>query len=440
MKLSIPKNRKELKQHLKNPLYQNAYYLMLGAAITSVLGFVFWIVAAKVYATEAVGLCAAIISASGLLALFSELGLGIGLIRFLPGAGKNGNDLMNTCFTLGGLASTVITLIFLAGLGFWSRALLPVRQHPLFLIAFVVFSIVTALQPLVLNTFLARRNGKFIVITRIIHHSLKIVLLALFAILFNNVFDIFTASVLAAAISLIIAVVWFLPRVQSGYRPFPKIQKKVLTEISHYSAGNYIGRLLLQMTPFILPLMVVNVLGAEMNAYFYIAWTVANVLLVIPSAIFNSMFAEGSNDETSLLANIPKTIKLELILLLPATLLIWLIADKLLLLFGQAYSDNGALLLRIVVLSVIPWSINYLYISIGRVRKDVSGVIKVAGASSGLSLGLSYFMMLEMSLTGVGVGYLAGQSIVAIVIAFHLWQGYHSRAKISGDEEQNTFG
>jgi len=422
-------SREVLKQHLNTSLYKNAYYLMAGTAVTSLLGFVFWIVAVRLYSTEAVGLGSAIISALGLLAIFSELGLGIGLIRFLPGAGKDGNDMLNTCFTVSGLASMAIALIFLAGLGFWSPALLLVRQHPIFFAAFVVFAVIYALQPLVSNTFLAKRNTKFIVITNIIAGSFKIALGVLFVIFFNNAFGIFASTGLAMSIALAIAVIWFLPKVQSGYRPLPKIQKRVLNELSHYSSGNYVARILLQMTPLILPLMVVNILGAEMNAYFYIAWAVAAIFQVIPSSIFNSLFAEGSNDETSLRANTVKSLKLMLLLLLPAVLLILVIAGKLLLLFGQAYSDNGALLLRIIALSIMPWGINYLYISIERVRKNVSGIIKVAAAATCLSLGLSYFLMLKMSLVGIGVGYLMGQSIVAIAVAILLWRDYHSHAR-----------
>jgi O-antigen/teichoic acid export membrane protein len=110
-------------------------------------------------------------------------------------------------------------------------------------------------------------------------------------------------------------------------------------------------------------------------------------------------------------------------------ILIIIIADWLLLIFGQTYSDNGTTLLRLVILSIIPWGINYLYISIARVRKRVVGVIKVAGASSIISLGMGYFLMLKMGLVGVGIGYLAGQSIVAIGVMVSLWQDYHSRPK-----------
>lgn len=412
-------------------LYRNAVYLVVGTAVTDITAFVFWIIAARFYPVEAVGLGSAIISALGLLAIFAGLGLGIGLIRFLPGAGEDSNDMMNSCFTLSGLASVAVALIFLAGLHFWSPALFVVRQHPIFFAAFVVFTVAATLQPLVNNVFLAKLNTKFIVIGNAIVGLLRIALVPVFAMFFINDFGIFASTGLATAIALLFAAFWFLPKVQNGYRPFPKIEKRVLNELSHYAAGNYVARILLLMTSYVLPLVVLNILGAEMNAYFYIAWTVAVAVQVIPTSIFNSLFAEGSNDEASIRTNTAKSLKFTFLLLLPLALLILIIAEKLLLLFGQAYSDNAALLLRIVVVAVIPWGVNYLYVSIERVRKNIKGIIAVAAVATCLSLGLSYLLMLRMGLIGVGIGYVAGQTIVAIAVVIHLWRRY-SRAKVPG--------
>ena len=427
MVIRIATTRDLLKKHITTPLYQNAYYLMISSALDSVLGFVFLIIAARLYSNEALGLGSAIIAALGLLTLLSELGLSIWLIRFLPGAGRKANDMLNTCITLSGTASIFISLIFLTGLGFWSPELLPVRQHPVFFTSFVIFAIVKALQPLVSSAFLAKRNTKFILFRSVIRNSLNVTLVGFFAFLFNSAFGIFASCFLGAAITMTISLAWFLPKVQAGYRPFPKIKREMLKKLWRYSTGNYVGQLLLQMTNFVLPLMVINVLDAERSAYFYVAWTIVTVLFVIPSSLFNSLFAEASIEEKSFRTNVIKSSRLMLLLALPIIILVIIIADWLLLLFGQTYSDNGTTLLRLAILSVIPWGINYLYISIARVRKSVGDVIKVAGASTIISLGLSYFLALKMSLVGVGIGYLAGQSIVAIAVVFSMWRDYHSR-------------
>lgn len=407
-------------KHLDTPLFRNAYYIMAGSALTNMFGFFFIIVATRFYSVEAVGITTAIISALGIIAIFSELGLGIGLIRFLPGSGENGNNILNACLTISGFASVVIAIIFLLGIGFWSPALLLVRQDLLFSISFVVFAPVTALQPLVLNTFLARRNAKFILISNLIVSSSKLVLAFLFAIFLNSAFGLFVSAGLSVVVALAISLKLFLPKVQSDYSPKIIIQRNSLSDVWRYSMANYISRSLLLLTPLILPIMVVNILNSELNAYFYVAWAITSIILVIPSSIFNSLFAEASNDEASLKTNTAKSLKLMLILMLPLILFILIFADKLLLLFGQAYADNCSPLLHIVLLSTIPYAINYLYISIARVNKNIRSIIKITLAMSGLSIGLSYLLMIKMGLVGIGIGYLSGQSIVATVVTITL--------------------
>lgn len=406
-----------LLEHIRTPLYKNAYYLILSAAITSVFGFVFWIIAAKLYEPAAVGMTSALISVSNLLALFSELGLAIGLIRFLPGAGKNANGMINTCFSLCGLSSLVFALFFLAGLGFWSPSLLLVRQQPVFFVAFVVFALVSALTPLVNDVFLAKRSTGFITIMAILSKSLNIALVIIFAVIFSTAFGIFISTVIAMSTALLIAIFWFLPKVQEGYRPFPAIQRKVLNDIGRYSLGNYIARVFLQIPPLVFPIMVVNLLGTEMNAYFYIAWSFISILQVIPSSISNSLFAEGSNQEELFQVNIVKSLKLIFLVLLPAILVFLVLADKILLLFGHLYSKNGTLLLQIISVSVIPWSINYVYITIGRVRKHIKSIILASCGMTSIALILGYLLILKMDLIGIGIGWALGQTVVAIPVA-----------------------
>jgi O-antigen/teichoic acid export membrane protein len=63
-------------------LYRNALYLMVYYLATGLTGFLFWAVTARLYPAEEVGLASSVISAMGLLALLSTLGLDYGIIRF----------------------------------------------------------------------------------------------------------------------------------------------------------------------------------------------------------------------------------------------------------------------------------------------------------------------------------------------------------------------
>jgi O-antigen/teichoic acid export membrane protein len=113
---------------------------MLNTAVMALCGFFFWMVVARYYAESEVGFSSAIISAISLLAMISLVGLNTSLIRFLPHTDKP-QELMNSCYTLSSLISVVVAAIFIAGLSFWSPALVFIKQNVIFIAAFIVFAL-----------------------------------------------------------------------------------------------------------------------------------------------------------------------------------------------------------------------------------------------------------------------------------------------------------
>ncbi|MCK4736330.1 MAG: oligosaccharide flippase family protein [Methanophagales archaeon] len=75
---------KELKQHLNDPLYKNSFFLVLSRVFNVACGFFFWMLAARLYSINDVGLATALISSSGLLILLTRFGLDQSIIRFFP--------------------------------------------------------------------------------------------------------------------------------------------------------------------------------------------------------------------------------------------------------------------------------------------------------------------------------------------------------------------
>ena len=143
--IGIITSREKLEQLIAIPLYSNAFYLMLNTAVTSFLGFFFWMIVARFYTEAEVGLGSAIISAISLLSIISLVGLNISLVRFLPHSDKP-QELINSCYTLGGLISLVIAGVSVAGLSFWSPALAFVKQNAIFASAFIAFTILWTLS------------------------------------------------------------------------------------------------------------------------------------------------------------------------------------------------------------------------------------------------------------------------------------------------------
>ena len=399
---------------LATPLYANALYLMLSTIVTSLCGFFFWLIAARFYSEAVVGYSSAIISALNLLAALSLVGLNISLVRFLPQA-DNPRKMINTCFTLSSLASLLAAAIFLAGLDFWSPALSFVRENAIFCLAFLFFAVLWTLSLLIDYAFLAKRRTGFTLSKNTIFSLLKLPLPVLLALYFQT-FGVVVSWGIALAVALAVAMLIFLPRVQDGYRPLPALDLGVLKKQWRYSSGNYLVNILSTAPGYLLPLMVVNLLGAEQNAYFYIAWMMANLFFIIPGAASSSLFAEGSHFEDRLRENVVKSLKSTFLLLVPATILLAAAGKWLLLVFGHDYSLNALPLLWVLCLSSLPSGVNYIYTGILRVTGRITELIIIWGFIAIGALVISYLLLPLTGIIGIGYAWLGVQLIVAIYI------------------------
>jgi len=401
-------------------LYRNAIYLLINSGVLAVTGFFFWMGAARLYSTEAVGLSSAAISALGLLALLSTLGLDYGLIRFLTTSGEKAQALINSCFSIGTLVSLALSLIFLAGLDIWSPALSLLKQSPVFFLAFVIFSVAATLNTFVQQSFIAERRAGFALARGLIFGLIRFI--PLIALATFHAFGIFTSWGIALFLAATASIFLFLPRIRKGYRPFPIVRRAVVNQMVRFSVANYAASIFGAITGFILPLIVLNLLGAEQNAYFYIAWTIGNILLMVPVATSLSLFAEGSYNENQLSRQVKQSLKLILLIVVPAIIVIFLLGEKILLLFGTAYSENATKLLWFLALSALPASINYIYFSMKRVEMRMKSVITLTAFIAVATLGLSYVLFPRVGIIGAGIAWLASQIVVALIIGRKLWR------------------
>lgn len=401
-----------LRQHYESSLHRNAIYLMANTFVSSVLGFIFWMVAARFYAPVDVGLAAALIAAANLLAVFANLGFNFGVVKFLPNA-KDPAKLVNTGINFVAGASLVLSILFLLLVPILSPALLFAREKAVFALSFVGIVLVWSVFPLIDHVFVAKRTSNLVLVKSTMFNALKIPL-AIFAA-YLGAFGIFASWGIAMAISGGVALVFFVPKVLPEFAPSLTIDRPAVNDVLHFSLGNHVAHLLYLSPSLILPLMVVNLLGGQMNAYFYVAFMVAEVLFVIPTAVSQSLFAEGSTRKESIGESMRNSLKMIYLLMIPAIVILLLVAGKLLLLFGSEYSGNGSGLLRVFALSGVFLGVNLTYMTLLRLEKKVGEIIAISGFSAFGILGLSYSLLANLgSIVAVGYSWLAVQGMISV--------------------------
>jgi O-antigen/teichoic acid export membrane protein len=369
--------------------------------------------AARLYSDDEVGVASAAIAAMMLLSMLAMLGLDYALIRFIPGAGRSARDVINSSFTIGVLASIVLALVFIAGLSLWAPGLHQLLEHPMLFIAFVLSVTATTLSTLAQRVFTAKRRSSFALAIGLVFALLRFVPLPIMAA-YSATLGIFSAWVIAASISVIIGILFLLPRVEPGYRPSLVIKKDIVSPMVRFASANFLANVSSTITSGVLPLLVLYVLSEEQTAYFYIAWTFNMVMLAVLSSVTISLFTEGSHDEQGMKEYVKKSLKLMSLILMPAVTLTLLLGDKLLLAFGQAYSENATHLLWLLVLSCVPAGINHTYIAVMRVGGQTRGIVAFTLVTAVLTLASSVYLLSHMGLTGVGVACITSQGIIAI--------------------------
>jgi len=413
-------------------LYRNFISLVTNSFLISILGFIFVTVTTRVVSTTEVGIYSTIIAVVSLLALLSRFGLDIGLVRYLPQS-KDSNSLINSCFIIGIFTSTLLSIVFILGADYWVPSLAYTLSQPIFLFSFIGTVVLSVLIGFQMNIFVSRRSTKYLIIRDLANNVLKIALVIVLMMVSMQIsaVDLFYIHGFALLISIYLGFL-LLKKVKTDYLATLKIDFSQIKKMIKFSLGTYLSSLMGTGAQLALPLLVLNILGAENAAYFYIAWTLRNFIEVVPGAISTSLFAEGVNCPRDLYYNAKKSIVVSYLIVIPVILVITAFGSSFLLIFGEGYAQNSYHLLVLFAASVLFSSANQVIYNVKMVNTDIRFILFYTGVSGlGLLLFSSIFMSL-FGLIGVGLGLIVSQGILLIVILVISRVQRHTRVKVVG--------
>src|SRR6266567_4001682 len=227
----------------------NAGSLVGTTAVTSVLGFVFWWLAARAFPPEAVGLASAAISAMTLLGSVAIVGLGTLLLGELPlQRGREGSLISAALFALG-VSLTAITLVlddaliglFRGGLQLWRNS---------------CFAVVKLAVLLAVSLWLSRAFGMTIYATWAIGNICSLVALAGYVLAKKG---------------------W----VGRNYLP----QWGLLRKLGLSALRHHLLNVTLQAPALVLPVLVTVLLSATVNAWFYVSWNLSSMANIFSAAL-----------------------------------------------------------------------------------------------------------------------------------------------------------
>lgn len=425
--------RARLREHLSDPLYRTGYYLILGTGVTSLLGVAFWALAAHSYSARVVGLNAAAISAMTLVAEACTLGLSAVLVRYLPVSGSSTRRLVSRTYAV--TISLALAFGLLAALtsGIWSPELSFLSGGG-WLIGFVLATGATTIFTLQDSVLTGLKAAKWIPLENALYALAKLLLLVVLATTLSGSGP-FVAWTAPLAVAVVIVNYLIFKRLIPASPQEGTLDRGKLLSMA---TGNYAGKLFTLAGNLYMPILVANQASPADAAYFFVPWMVSLAIELVALNVMTSLTVEAASDMERLRELSRRALRQTLRLVIPIAALAAIVAPWALLVFGSDYADEGASLLRLLALGMVPNAIVTLGISVARIEHRGRVVVAIQGAHCIAVLGLSALLLPSVGIDAVGYVWTASQTVLALTLLATLLRPvlFNSASRLGGNTPQ----
>ncbi|MFK7805331.1 MAG: phosphotransferase [Anaerolineae bacterium] len=408
----------KLRTHLNTPLYKNGYALVSSSLLTSALGMVYWLLAARFYTAEAIGISSALISMMLFIVNLSHLNLPNGLNRFVPGAGDQTKKLIGLAYATAVSISAIASIIFILGISYWAPSLETTFGEGRWLsILFVCATMGWCIFVLQDSALTGLRQAIWIPAENLAFALAKIALLVLVVSMFP-ISGVFVSWILPVFL-LLPLINWLIFGKIIPTHPnsnTPPTESITIKAVGKFIFSDYVASAVWMATTNLLPLLVLETLGAAESAWFYLAWNISYALYLISRNMGMSLITEGSSDPSQLFKLAYQTVMKSFMIVIPIATALYIVTPILLSFYGSDYVANTAPLLRLFTVSAIPGTIITVYTGYLRVRKKMLQLVIILSGQGFLVLGFSLLWMKRFGLEGIGYGWLFTQVIIAGLI------------------------
>lgn len=402
------------------PMLLNSMSLILAKVFSLGLGFLAWVVAARLFDPTDVGLASAAVAAMMLCVQFSLFGVGSSIINLFPARQDAPARLFDTAFSVVGVSALAAGAVFLVIAATMLDELRIVATDPAFAAVFVLLGVFGALGVLLDQISTVARRGDEALRRNIL--AGLVTLVGVVAVAVGRSGPASLGILLAWAVGSVTAVAlgWRqLAVAQIRYRYRPRLERSLGRRLVGLGFPNYLLTLAERAPGPVLAIVVTELLSPAANAYWYAVWMVAWVVFIVPIQVGLSLFAEASHHPESLARIVRDGTRSSLAIGITGAVVVTLGAEIVLQLLGHGYAAAGATPLRILVWAVVPTTFIQAYFSTCRASQRLGEAIGTAIASSVVGVTAAAIGGLMAGLTGMAIAWLISQGLTA---AWALWR------------------
>jgi len=414
----LPRLRRVKRSHLA----VNSGYLMLTTVVNAGLGFLFWTVAARRYPAAGVGLATAILAAVNMASILANLGLGPTIIQKLPTASDDDHwsQILNAGI-FGSLAcGLAIGAVCLGIFPLVSSRFSSVTSTPALAATIVMGTGFFSLSNILDYVFIAERRADGVLSRNAAFGCLKIALLFVPASLVGSSVVVIVCSwVMSYAAVSLITVRVLIPGLGRHHRWGVRHVPTELRRLASHLAKNHLITLSGAAIPYLMPIAVVATLSTVQNAYFYLAWLVASILMSVSPSVAGALLAETSRRREDLVRQSRVGMWLSTAIILPGCGLLVVLGRFLLGAFGAEYSHHSYGVLLLFCLVVWPDGVTNIYTTVLRVRgqEGLGAVLNILMAVVALASAL--LLLHPLGIAGAAWGWLIGEIAGTLFVVSH---------------------
>lgn len=402
------------------PMFLNSTSLILAKVFSLGLGFLAWLVAARLFDPADVGLAAAVVAAMMLCVQFSLVGVGSSIINLFPAQQHAPARLFDSAFSVVGVAALAAGGVFLVLAATLLDELRVVATDPAFAAVFVLLVVFGALGVLLDQISTVVRRGDEAMSRNIL--AGLVTLVAVVGVAVDRSGSASLGILVAWVIGSVAAVAlgWrqlAVPPVKYAYRP--RLERSLARRLIGLGIPNYLLTIAERAPGPVLAIVVTELLSPEANAHWYAIWMLAWVVFIVPIQVGLSLFAEASHHPESLGRIVRHGIRLSLAIGITGAIGVTICAEVVLHLLGQGYATAGAGPLQILVWAVLPATFIQAYFSTCRAIQRLREAIGTAVASGVVGVTAAAIGGLMAGLTGMAIAWLVSQGLTAV---WALWR------------------
>ena len=403
--------RQAARRQYSDPLSRGGLALLVNTGLTGILGFAYWIIAARLFSTYAVGVAGALVAATTLFSGIGQLNLSGMLMRFLPQAAGKSRRLVLVTYAFAASVSALLAAVSLIVIRIVAPPASALHVSTAESAGLVLAVAATAIFTIEDSVLVGLRRAVWVPVENGSFGVAKIGVLFLLAPI-GTAFALFSAWMipLTLTIPIISAVLFgrFLPPASKPRRA-ALLGRRVRASIIHFALGDAAGGLFTQAWTYLLPVVITALLGPSVNALYFTSFLFSSTIDQVAANYASPLTVEGAHAPEEVAALIRLALRRIFTLVCPVIAVLIIICPWLLHAFGGRYV-SAVPLLRMLLIACLPKAITTVYTAYCRIRRTMHKSAIVQGYVCVTILSAVFLLAHRYGLIGIGVATIAAQS------------------------------